>query len=670
MSINTNIDKFQRKKNASLSVIDETLSITEQLDMKETVVQLQRMKQRVYRDTFKVMILGTFKNGKSTFINALLGEEILPTCVNPCTAIISELKYGSKKRAILYFSDRLPDILPSYIPDNIKNHINKYCNVSEIPPLEIPFSEIKSYITIAETYEPKFGSLYKKIELFLPIGLLKNGFEFIDSPGLNEAEIRTAATLDYLPYVDAVLFVLAADKLCAKNEIDFIKVNFKNLRNNVFFIVNKFDVVCTQREQKKVKEIVSYKLQKYTEHEIFFVSSFQALKAKKSRISRLMLSSGFADFERNLVKFLVRDKGRLKLFYLLQEIKSIVIPRISEVINYRNKAIATELNELTSRYNTIAPQLDCLQKQKNSLEKLMNLYLQQIRAVFIDAVKYNCGGLIICIRKWIDDFQPETKFNLGNREREINEFVTEISNHISQKVGSFINTWRVKVFVPLIKEKTNHMRRAVSKSLIELFKELDEVQNAFVGYDNSEQTQDPLCWQKIADKIWDKVVICDEGSVLLDKTREYISNEFLDNKFEAGFLRAIIMCLNPVTIVSLLATTFLFDIFSIRTIAVSDMKDAVARLVIEDISKQAENNAIKIAEAVVEQIKELIVVKVKEVVSIKISDLKNQTISIIHEKEKTKQNAVSYNDRFKWYNKKIALLNSKVDSLAMELKSR
>lgn len=670
MSINTNIDRFQREKNTLLSIIEETLSITEQLDMKEAVEQLQRMKQRVYCGTFKIMILGTFKNGKSTFINALLGEEILPTCVTPCTAIISELKYGSKKRAILHFSDQLPDILPSYIPDNIKNHINKYCNVNEIPPLEIPFSEIRNYITIAETYEPKSGSPYKKIELFLPIDLLKNGFELIDSPGLNEAEIRTAATLDYLSYADAVLFVLAADKLCAKNEIDFIKSNFENLRNNVFFIVNKFDVTRTQREQKKVKEIVNYKLQKYTEHEIFFVSSFQALKAKKSRISRLMLISGFADFERNLVKFLVKDKGRLKLLSLLQDIKSIVISRIYEVINYRNREIVTELDEFMSRYNTTASQLDYLQKQKNGLEKLMDLHLQQIRLTFIDAVKYNYGGLIICIRKWIDDFQPKTKFNLGNREREINEFVTEISNHISQKVGLFINTWRVKVFVPLIKEKTNYMRRAVSKSLIELFKELNEVQNAFIGYESSEQTQDPLYWQKIVDKIWDKVAICDESSILLDITKEHIINEFLDNKFEAGFIRAIMMCLNPVTIVSLFATTFLFDVFNIRTIDVSDMKEAVARLVIEDISKQSENNAIKIADAVIDQLKESIVLRVKEAVSVKISDLKNQTLSIIHEKEKTKQNVVDYNDRFEWYNKKITLLNDRVDSLALELRSR
>ena len=674
MSINTNIDKFQCEKNTLLSIIDETLLITEQLDMNEAVIQLQRMKQRVNCDTFKVMVLGTFKNGKSTFINAILGEEILPTCVTPCTAIISELKYGNKKRVILHFSDQLPDILPSYIPDNIKNHINKYCNVNEIPPLEIPFNEIKSYITITESYEPNeviFYSPYKKIEIFLPLNILKNGFELIDSPGLNEAEMRTAATLDYIPNVDAVLFILAADKLCAGNEIHFIESNFRNKKNNVFFVVNRFDTVRTQREREKLKKIAYCKLHKYTDREIFFVSSFQALKAKKNKINQLMLSSGFTDFERYLVKFLVGDKGKLKLLYPLKDIKNTIIPRISETVNYRSKVIATELDELISRYNSIAPQLDYLQKQKGNLERLMNLCLQQIRTTFIDAVKYNYDGLTGCIRKWIDDFQPESQFSLRNKRHEINKFVTEISNHISQKINLFINIWRVKVFIPLIKDKTNYMYRTVNRSLTELFKELNEVQNIFIGYDNSKQMQDPLYWQKIADKVLNEVVVCDESSVLLDRTRERISNEFLDNmslKFEAGFLRAVIMCLNPVTIVSLLATTFLFDAFSIRTVTVSNVKEEVARLFIENICKQAENNAVKIAEAVTDQLEELIVIRVKEMVSAKINDLKKQTLSIIHEKKKTKQNAVNCDN--KWYNKKIALLNAKVDSLALELRSR
>ena len=56
------------------------------------------VKNQLTNSKFKVLIIGEFKRGKSTFINALLGEKILPSAAKPCTAIISEVKYGTEKQ--------------------------------------------------------------------------------------------------------------------------------------------------------------------------------------------------------------------------------------------------------------------------------------------------------------------------------------------------------------------------------------------------------------------------------------------------------------------------------------------------------------------------------------------------------------------------------------------
>ncbi len=77
-------------------------------------------------DTFKIMVTGTFGNGKSTLINALLGEEILPAYAQPCTAIINEVKYGTEKKAVLYFRSPLPDPLPDKLAQKAVRHMNKY----------------------------------------------------------------------------------------------------------------------------------------------------------------------------------------------------------------------------------------------------------------------------------------------------------------------------------------------------------------------------------------------------------------------------------------------------------------------------------------------------------------------------------------------------------------
>ena len=45
------------------------------------------------------------KRGKSTFLNALIGENILPSDVNPCTAILTVLRYGAAKKVTVHFND-------------------------------------------------------------------------------------------------------------------------------------------------------------------------------------------------------------------------------------------------------------------------------------------------------------------------------------------------------------------------------------------------------------------------------------------------------------------------------------------------------------------------------------------------------------------------------------
>ena len=63
--------------------------------------------ERLLRDTFRIMLLGVFTAGKSTLINAMLGEEVLPKSINPSTAFATLVQWDEKQRAELY--RRTPD---------------------------------------------------------------------------------------------------------------------------------------------------------------------------------------------------------------------------------------------------------------------------------------------------------------------------------------------------------------------------------------------------------------------------------------------------------------------------------------------------------------------------------------------------------------------------------
>jgi ribosome biogenesis GTPase A len=148
----------------------------------DQVANLINLQSIVQSTNFKVMILGEFKRGKSTFINALLGEEILPAFATPCTAIINEVKWGERQRAVLHF--------------------NQVDGQEKKEPKEIPVDEIEEYVVIKEDVDQSQAineSPYEKLELFWPLELCKDRVEIIDSPGLNEHKTRQQVTESYLP---------------------------------------------------------------------------------------------------------------------------------------------------------------------------------------------------------------------------------------------------------------------------------------------------------------------------------------------------------------------------------------------------------------------------------------------------------------------------------------
>ena len=91
---------------------------------------LHRLKERVQTDHFKVLVIGEFKRGKSTFINAMLGAEILPAYAKPCTAIINEVKWGDSPRALLHHVSPKNGLVPAVE--------------------EVPIEQIEDYVVIQD----------------------------------------------------------------------------------------------------------------------------------------------------------------------------------------------------------------------------------------------------------------------------------------------------------------------------------------------------------------------------------------------------------------------------------------------------------------------------------------------------------------------------------------
>jgi len=78
------------------------------LGLERDIDDLSRASKNLQQGVFRLLVLGDMKRGKSTFLNALIGENLLPSDVNPCTALLTVLRYGAEKKVTVHFNNGTP----------------------------------------------------------------------------------------------------------------------------------------------------------------------------------------------------------------------------------------------------------------------------------------------------------------------------------------------------------------------------------------------------------------------------------------------------------------------------------------------------------------------------------------------------------------------------------
>ena len=119
----------------------------------------------------EVILPGETSSGKSTLLNLILGEQLLPYSVLSTTSTICELKYGTTPKLVAHFKDKDPQT----------GHPTKtvHLDQSKATSQQSNLDEISSFVHV-KTDRDK-GSDYKKIELFWPHSLLKVGYGNVSS---------------------------------------------------------------------------------------------------------------------------------------------------------------------------------------------------------------------------------------------------------------------------------------------------------------------------------------------------------------------------------------------------------------------------------------------------------------------------------------------------------
>lgn len=474
---------FKTKRTELATLLQESATVINDLSMPQFSGHLKKLSQKVHSDTFKIQLVGTFKNGKSTFINALLGEDILPTRSLPCTAVVSEVKYGDTKKAILHFRNPLPDKLIDCIPDATLNHMRKH-GMKNVPPMEIEYDRIDDYVTIPIDGDPEEISMmspYMAVELFYPSPLLKEGVEIIDSPGLNEADERTRVTLDYLDKADAIIVLLDATKLCSKDEIETIEnILLAKGFNDMFFVVNRIDLIQA-RERGDVEKFAKAKLNGYSKNDIYYISALQAVDAKIEGDDTKYINSGMKAFEDRLTVFLTKDKGRIKLVQPAKELNNILSTEaLYKNIPRQRKELSLDLQKLEENYNKAKPQLDELKIKKSQLSEKLHLRIEQSGVYIRRALLSYFKELTNKVPAWVKEYQPKEGVGFASKSK-IEKLSKDISKYVTEKIKKDSAAWTTEVLRPLIDEKATEIFEYGEEELKKLYISIDEVNAMLSG---------------------------------------------------------------------------------------------------------------------------------------------------------------------------------------------
>jgi GTPase SAR1 family protein len=320
------LDKYSHLKDELLRCID-SLSATEGIPN-----SCEELREKIQNNVFNLVVLGQFKRGKTTLINALLGSEILPTAVVPLTSIATILKYDEVLRINVYFNDG---------------------RVTEIKP-----ENLSEYVT--ERGNPKNEKDVQEVVITYPSPYLKDGVRLIDTPGVGSIyQHNTDIAYQYLPKSDAALFLLSVDQPVSKAELDFLK-DVREYSNKIFFLQNKADYV----DDKDLKESITFSkgvIEECMEYEvkIFPLSAKLALDGKLNGKSELLKKSFLPEFENILNIFLMEEKGKV----LLLSVSSSLLRVLSQALF----ELGLEMKSLTVPVEELKLKIEMFEKKKKEV---------------------------------------------------------------------------------------------------------------------------------------------------------------------------------------------------------------------------------------------------------------------------------------------------------------
>lgn len=336
-----------------IEIIEKITNEIEHVDgFSNIITDLEDKKERLYNRELTIALFGAFSAGKSSFSNALFGEQILPVSPNPTTAVISRISPITKENehgtVIITLKDEktlvddlrsiTKDLQPEsqsfneligWIKDNqlyehpeltktyqsyllaVLNGYNERKNKLG-KTIQITLEEFPAFVT-----DESKACYIEAVDLYYDCDLTRKGITLVDTPGADSVNARhTNVAFDYIKQADAIIYVTYYNHAITSADRDFLiqlgRVKEAFELDKMFFIVNASDLAQDESELKLVLDYVEEQLLQFgiRHPKIFPVSSKLSLE---ERIKQINVNNEMKEFEKDFYTFIEEDLAALTI---------------------------------------------------------------------------------------------------------------------------------------------------------------------------------------------------------------------------------------------------------------------------------------------------------------------------------------------------------------------
>lgn len=601
------LELYVHRRSEVLAVARRQLEILTELGFDETQFEgtnlvdvVEDLIKRLGSERLRVLVIGRFSAGKSTLINALLGEAVLPASPVPTTGTLCEIRHADEphKKAILHPK---PGMGPA--------------GGSE--PFEVPITDLREvmgkYVKI-DSRETEWESRYHKLKLYWPLKICEHGVDLIDSVGLDDPDSRDQITMEQTAAADAIIYCMKSQDAYSAKDRQVIRFLQSLGYRSILFVITYWDHIRDSAALGEMSEedFAAEQRQNLTEWTelgndgIVFVDSKSALLARIHNDASKAFNSGIEGLEERLQRFLSEEKGRAKLLTSLWTLRA-ANRAASRSIPTRMDLWQTTTSELEQRYREAEIPLQSLETQRQLMVAKVNLATKDISLEARDLAGQHLLELPTYVKSWAREYELGDKVNFPPSKKKLEAVVEEMVGHLKERTEEEIVRWAREELTPLVTTRTQELEDSLEARAREFLDKVDQLRiQVSVGLDAASVEQREV-------SVFGRILAGAYAVIFRDPLTGGMG-VFLGAKamattmalqFASGILLAVLGLLNPFALVAASVAAILAGGFLNMRALKNEIKKKVGDTLAESLLAQREEISRGIEKKVAERLEEL-----------------------------------------------------------------